>query len=180
MLELREVRFGSRLAPVSLRLDERELHARAFASSDAAALFALIAAGLLRPTAGDVFLAGYDPRIQPVQAKRIAGYVPHEAVPHAFRSFERYVEYRAALWGIPLAQASIRAATLLEQLDGVHEAFAYPLIGALLPSPKILVLDRPQAVYARRILEAAAGCAVLSTHLSERDAQAFAPQAVPV
>ena len=36
------------------------------------------------------------------------------------------------------------------RLAGVHEAFGYPLIGALIGEPKLLVLDRPQIVYARR------------------------------
>jgi ABC-type uncharacterized transport system ATPase subunit len=132
-----------------------------------------MAAGLVRPTRGSVFIGAFDPRIQPVQVKRIAGYVPHEAVPHEFSSFARYVEYRAALWGLPRAETIIRARLLLERLRGVHEAFAYPLVGALLAQPRLLVLDRPQTAYAAQIVAAAVGCALFSTHASQCDAQRF-------
>ncbi len=57
---------------------------------------------------------------------------------------------------------------------GVHEAFAYPLIGALIAAPKLVVLDRPQPVYAAQILAAAAGCALFSTHADAGSAAAFA------
>ena len=43
----------------------------------------------------------------------------------------------------------------------MHEAFAYPLVGALIAMPKLLVLDRPQPAYAEQILAAAGRRAVL-------------------
>jgi hypothetical protein len=60
----------------------------------------------------------------------------------------------------------------------MHEALAYPLIGALIGMPKLLVLDRPQPVYAQQILEVAGRCAVLSTHDDAAAARAFAPRAM--
>lgn len=165
--------------PITLTLGDAERLAHPCGSEESASTIALMAAGLAKPTSGRVFIAAFDPRIQPVQVKRIVGYVPHEALQHDFPSFNRYIEFRATLWGLPRAQSIVRARALLARLDGVHEAFAYPLVGALLTQPRLLVLDRPQAAYAQQILDLAQECAIFSTHVSERDADRFAAQAVP-
>ncbi|HZZ65336.1 MAG TPA: hypothetical protein VFE17_07555 [Candidatus Baltobacteraceae bacterium] len=162
------------VARTNIMLAEHTALAHACQDARAAATVGMMAAGIVRPTSGNVFVAAFDPRIQPVQVKRIVGYVPHEALAPDFDSFTRYVEYRAALWALPRAETVVRARALLDRLDGVHEAFAYPLVGALLSQPALLVLDRPGAVYAAQILSIAADCAVFSTHESERDAQRFA------
>lgn len=180
---MREAAFarGRRTAgPVTLTLDEKERLAYACGSDGAASIVALMGAGLVKPTTGRVFIAAFDPRIQPVQVKRIAGYVPHEALPYDFPSFISYIEFRATLWGLPRAQSTVRARALLSKLEGVHEAFAYPLVGALIAQPRLLVLDRPQAAYAQQIFETASGCAIFSTHASQRDAERFSRPPVPV
>jgi ABC-type multidrug transport system ATPase subunit len=180
LLEMQNAAFELRrteiVPPTTLALDEGERLAYACTTERSASLLAMIAGGIAHPTSGRVFIGAFDPRIQPVQVKRIAGYVPHEAVPHQFSSFTAYIEYRAALWGLPRAQTVIRARLLLERLEGVHEAFAYPLVGALLSEPRLLVLDRPQAAYASQIVTAARGCTIFSTHASQRDAQRFLEQ----
>lgn len=180
MREASFTRAGRTLvAPMTLALDEGGHLAHACTDETAASTIALMAAGLVKPSSGRVFIAAFDPRIQPVQVKRIVGYVPHEALPHDFPSFARYIDFRAALWGLPRAQCAVRARSLLARLHGVHEAFAYPLVGALLAQPRLLVLDRPQAAYAAQILEAAGDCAIFSTHTSPRDAERFNAIAVP-
>lgn len=169
------------VAPVTLAVAEGEHLAYACVTDRCASIVALMASGLVKPSSGSVFIGAFDPRIQPVQVKRMTGFVPHEAVPHAFATFTRYIEYRAALWGLPQAEAIVRARALLARLEGVHEAFAYPLVGALLAQPRLLVLDRPQSVYAPQILAAAGDCTIFSTHASARDAQRFGSVApVPV
>jgi ABC-2 type transport system ATP-binding protein len=177
LLELRDAAFEQRgivlAETATILLGEGERLAYACKTDREASIIAMMAAGLIRPTRGRVYVAAFDPRIQPVQVKRIVGYVPHEAVPHHFPSLTQYVEYRAALWGLPRAQSIVRARALLERLDGVHEAFAFPLIGALLAQPRLLVLDRPQAVYAAHIAAAAETCGIFSTHSSDRDAERF-------
>lgn len=167
-------RANSTLAgPLTLSLPQGAAYALSCASENGCAAAALMAAGILAPTSGTLFVGGFDPRIQPVQVKRIAGYVPHEPVPNLFPSFERYVQYRAALWGLEYARAIERARNLLDMLGDLHEAFAYPLVGALLPRPRLLVLDRPQAASAGAIARAAHGCAILSTHRSRQEARCF-------
>lgn len=177
LLEMREAAFESRGAmlvpPITIAVEEGERIAHACGTDRAAAILAMMAAGIVKPSSGRVFVAAFDPRIQPVQVKRITGYVPHEAVAHEFSSFGKYIEYRAALWGLPRARAIVQARALLEHLEGVHEAFAYPLVGALIAQPQLLVLDRPQAAYAAHIAAAAGASAIFSTHPSQREAQRF-------
>ena len=176
LLEMRAaayVRGGTSAPPVTLALNEGEKLALSCAGEDPARATAMMAAGLLAPTSGTVFVAAFDPRIQPVQVKRITGFVAHEAPPLDFSSFTRYAEYRAALWGLPRAQSVVRARALLAKLQGVHEQFAYPLAGALLSAPRLLVLDRPLAAYAPQILRAAGSCAIFSTHADPHEAERF-------
>lgn len=177
LLQMREAAFdarGERVGPFSVTLDAGQHHAATFSSPRAASIVALLAAGLIKTTSGRVFVNEFDPRVQPVHVKRIVGYVPHDAMHQEFPNFARYIDYRATLWGLPRDLAAVRAYALLERLEGVHEAFAHPLIGALLSSPKLLVLDRPQGAYAQQILDVAGPqTAIFSTHVSTREAQAF-------
>ena len=73
-------------------------------------------------------------------------------------------------------RAIAHAKLVLERLEGVHEAFAYPLAAALVGAPKLLVLDRPQAAYAPQIVAAAGLRAVFSTHVNDVSARAYSPE----
>jgi len=178
VLQMRDAAFaraGEFLANrLTLEVNDGERIARAFPTGREAGIVALMASGGVKATSGTVFIDGFDPKIQPTQCKRLAGYVPHELVPLEFASFERYIEYRAALWNLDSERALGHARHLLEHLDGVHESFAYPLVGALLADPMILVLDRPQAAYASRMLAVAGARAIFSTHATEAEAEAWA------
>ncbi len=177
LLEMRDATFrrgGEELLSVqNVQLEEGGRLAHACASNHAAAIVAMMAAGLVRASGGAVYVGAFDPRIQPVHVKRLAGYVPHDAIPNDFPSFEQYIEYRAALWQLPQAESVVRARHILSGLDGIHESFAYPLAGALIAQPRLLVLDRPQAVYGPQIVDVAKTCAIFSTHGSENDAVRF-------
>jgi ABC-type Na+ transport system ATPase subunit NatA len=177
LLEMRAASFrrrGEELASAqNIELEEGGRLAHPCDGNRAAAIVAMMGAGLARASSGSVFVGAFDPRIQPVHVKRIAGYVPHDALPYEFPSFEQYIEYRAALWRLPQAESVVRARHILSGLDGIHESFAYPLAGALIAQPRLLVLDRPQAVYARQIVGVAQTCAIFSTHGSESEAARF-------
>lgn len=180
LLEMRDAGFArgaSVVDPRTLIVGEGEWSAQACRDADEAAALAMMAAGLVKASTGRVFVGAFDPTIQPVQVKRIVGYVPHEAVPNEFDSPARYVEYRCALWGLDPARAAARARALWAQLEGVHEAFAFPLVGALLAEPRLLVLDRPQPAFAPQIAAAAGAAAVFSTHVSAERAAQFSHQA---
>lgn len=165
---------GAAVGPVTLDVDPGERAVLVCASGREANVVALLAAGIVKAGSGCVLLDQYDPRVQPAHCKRIAAFVPHDPLPLADLEFDRYVAYRAALWNLDPRRAVAHAKLLMERLDGVHEAFAIPLAGALVCNPKILVLDRPQPVHAGRIVAAAGPRAVFSTHLNAADAEAFA------
>lgn len=159
--------------PVTIDLEAGERAALHRPSERDAAIVALLAAGIVKASSGAVLIDDFDPRVQPAHCKRAAALVPHEPFALDDGEFARYVAYRAALWNVDLERALAHARELRERLAGVHEAFAYPLIGALIGDPKLIVLDRPQAAYAAQILASIGGSAVLSTHADERSARAF-------
>ncbi len=177
LLEMRDASFTrdatTIVHPLSLHLERGERLALPFSSTREAAAAALLASGIVKATHGRVFISEFDPRIQPVQAKRLVGYVPYDAVAHEFATFEDYITYRSALWAMDAGAAVGLARALLARLDGVHEAFARPLIGALVGHPALLVLDRPLALYAPQIARVTSGLAIFSTHESTVQARTF-------
>ena len=158
---------------MTLEVYPGELAARTFASAREAAVVALMAAGIAKASNGSVLIADYDPRVQSVHCKRIAGFVAHEPLALDERDFGAYVAYRAALWNVDAGHAFARAAELRAALGDMHEAFAVPLIGALIANPELVVLDRPVPAYAERILRVTEGCAVFSTHTNVAAARSF-------
>jgi ABC-type sulfate/molybdate transport systems ATPase subunit len=174
---MREAGFhgsGVCVGPITLDLRSGERMARVLESPRDAAALALMAAGIVKASSGQVLIDEYDPRVQPAHCKRITGFVPHDPLTIGELSLEQYVAYRAALWNVDRASALDRAKIALQRLEGVHEAFAYPLLGALIAEPQILVLDRPQPAYAAQILAACGARALFSTHVSPVAAAVFA------
>jgi hypothetical protein len=165
VLRLLEASYARRaetiVPPTTLRIGPAERAEHTCASASAAEALAMMAGALLRPTAGAVLIGEYDPRVQPVHCKRIAAFVPHDPLPLNQIDADRFIDYRAALWDIDREQAKMHARRLLERLDGLHEAFAYPVVAALLPSPQLLVLDRPQPQNLAAIAKAAESSALL-------------------
>ena len=176
VLRMREASFiasGSPIGPISVDVCAGALVARIAASAREASITALLAAGIVKAGSGIVLIEEYDPRVQPAHCKRAVGFVPHAPLSISEAEFEWYVKYRAALWNVDPVRALSHAKLTLERLEGVHEAFAYPIAAALISSPKLLVLDRPQAEYAERIVAAAGPRAIFSTHCGVAAANAF-------
>ncbi len=176
LLRLRDASFANataRAGPLTLDLEAGGRIALTFSTSQEATIVALMAAGIVKATTGSALIGDYDPRVQSVHCKRIAGFVPHEPLQLDEGDFPRYIAYRAALWNVDATAAQAEARLLREHLEGMHEAFSYPLIGALVASPQLIVLDRPQPAYAAQILRAVEGRALLSTHAQPSNAVAF-------
>jgi ABC-type taurine transport system ATPase subunit len=168
-LRMREALFfgedAEPVGPVSFALGIGERLDLSFATQREAAVVAMLASAIVKPAEGCVLVDGFDSRIQPAACKRAVGYVPHDPVPLSRPRFRDLIAYRALLWGVDPQLAQSRAAELLVRLEGVHEAFAYPLAAALVTEPQFLILDRPQPAYAQRIADAAGGRATLATHV---------------
>lgn len=177
LLRMRNASFeggGVSAGPLTLEVWPGERAALTFGSAREAGVAALLAAGIVKASGGCVLIGDYDPRVQSIHCKRIAGFVPHEPISLSERDFARYIAYRAALWNVDPQRATAHAAFLRERLGEMHEAFAYPLVGALIAMPELVVLDRPPLVYADQILGAIEASAVFSTHTNAAAARAFA------
>jgi ABC-2 type transport system ATP-binding protein len=146
-------------------------------------------AGLLQPDAGSVEIFGIDAIANPIEAKRITAWLPDEPMLYDKLDALEYLEFIAGLWGMRADEAEREAQSLLEILDlwqhrhercegfsrGMKQKLA--LAGALIHSPKLLMLDEPltglDAAIARQVKDllaerVKAGAAiVLTTHILE-------------
>ena len=146
-------------------------------------------AGLLRPDAGTISIAGIDALADPVAAKQITAWISDEPMIYDKLTPREYLEFVAGLWGIAPALAEERAQELLSWLDlaphahercegfskGMRQKVA--LAGALVHNPRLIILDEPltglDAVSARHVKgllgeRVRAGCTVImTTHILE-------------
>jgi ABC-2 type transport system ATP-binding protein len=112
-------------------------------------------AGLLKPDAGDVVIMGHSVLADPAQAKAHLAYLPDDPMLYGKLRPLEYLEFVAGLWSVPPEEAQARARELLEWLDlwqhrhdytesysrGMKQKLA--LAGALIHSPKVMILDEP-------------------------------------
>ena len=147
VLEMRDATFrrGGRtlLAPVSLSLGCGACAELVCESTIGAGIAARLAAGIMKCTDGKVFVGDFDPKIQPVQVKRLVGFLPSERPRNPFCAND-YFAYRAALWGLDKKSALRKGHSLLAMLDGIDPAEAALLAGIFLHDPPLLVLERPR------------------------------------
>jgi ABC-2 type transport system ATP-binding protein len=148
-----------------------------------------VCAGLLRPDAGEVFVAGASLAKEPLQARARMGFVPDHPFLYERLTAREFLDFVAALYDVPPDLATERAEAMLERLelrpvaDDFIESYSLgmrqkvSLAAALLHDPPLTMLDEPlQGLDPRGARElkdllrerAARGCGVLvSTHLLE-------------
>ena len=111
--------------------------------------------GILKPTAGQVFLGGYDVEREPEQAKAIAGFIPDRPFIYEKLSAREFLDFVGKLHRLPPERLEQRIAELLETFelsawqDELVEGFSHGmkqrlvLCAALIHEPRILIVDEP-------------------------------------
>src|SRR5580693_1593332 len=146
-------------------------------------------AGLLRPDAGTIKVAGIDALADPVAAKQIMAWISDEPMIYDKLTAREYLEFVAGLWGIAPALAEARAQDLLswlglkphahERCEGFSKGMRQKvaLAGALVHDPRVIILDEPltglDAGSARQVKSVlrervnAGGTIIMTTHILE-------------
>jgi len=146
-------------------------------------------AGLLRPDAGAIRIAGIDALADPVAAKRLTAWISDEPMTYDKLTPEEYLEFVAGLWGVEPKFAEARARELLDWLGlapharercetfskGMRQKVA--LAGALVHDPLLIILDEPltgldagSARQVKNVLRERArsgGTVLMTTHILE-------------
>jgi ABC-2 type transport system ATP-binding protein len=114
-----------------------------------------VCAGLLQPDAGEVAVAGHALARDPRRAKACIGFVPDRPFLYERLSAREFLDFVAALYDVPPAEARARAEALLERLDLAHAADDWleryslgmrqkvSVAAALLHDPPLVMLDEP-------------------------------------
>jgi ABC-2 type transport system ATP-binding protein len=145
--------------------------------------------GLLRPSAGQALIAGYDVQQQPLQAKSLVGLVPDTPFLYERLTGKEFLRFVARIYSLNPRQAGQRADELLQMFDladragdlvqgyshGMRQKLA--LAAALLHEPRVFFLDEPtvgldpksarQVKDLLRNLAAHGTCVFMSTHILE-------------
>ena len=111
--------------------------------------------GLVTPDVGSIDVLGLNVVKQPVEVKRLVGYVPESANIYEFLTGIEYLDFIADIYGVPAEEKKQRITEYLKAMqlegregdmingysDGMKKKIS--LISAFLHKPKLLLLDEP-------------------------------------
>jgi ABC-2 type transport system ATP-binding protein len=111
--------------------------------------------GLVKPDVGNINVLGLDVLKQPVEVKRLVGYVPESANIYEFLTGIEYLDFIADIYEVPPEEKKQRINEYLKALqlegregdminsysDGMKKKIS--LISAFVHKPKLLLLDEP-------------------------------------
>ena len=111
--------------------------------------------GLLRPNAGRAVLGGHDIQLEPVETKRLIGYVPDHPFLYDKLTGREFMRFVAGLYQLPEADFRARTDGLLELFeigavaDQLVEDYSHGMrqklsfASCFLHDPKIVIVDEP-------------------------------------
>ena len=181
-------RFGDRLAVEALTLEVApgEIYGLIGPNGSGKTTTVKMIAGLYRPTAGQVLIAGIDLRAEPERAKGLLGYIPDEPFVYEKMTGREFLGLVAALYRVAEPERTRRIEELLDlyalgaTADGYVEHYSrgnrqkLAILASLLHAPRLLVVDEPivgldpeSAIKTRDLVRRFAemgGSALLCTH----------------
>jgi len=114
-----------------------------------------LAAGLIRPTVGNVVVAGYDIQREPLAAKRLTGYIPDNPFIYESLTGREFLHFCSGLYGLNGSGAERVIAELCQKLaigDWIDQLVAQyshgmkqrvVMASAFLHQPRVLLVDEP-------------------------------------
>jgi ABC-2 type transport system ATP-binding protein len=150
-------RYGTQIAVNALTLDVKQGEIFGFLGPNGAGKTTtlLMLLGLSEPTSGTARVCGHDPAREPLQVKRLVGYLPESVGFYEDMTAEQNLAYVARLNGIEKSSLPRKIEGLLEQVGLVAEARkrvgAYSrgmrqrlgIAEVLLKDPRVVFLDEP-------------------------------------
>ena len=150
-------RYGTQIAVNALTLDVKQGEIFGFLGPNGAGKTTtlLMLLGLSEPTSGTARVCGHDPTREPLQVKRLVGYLPESVGFYEDMTAEQNLAYVARLNGIEKSSLHRKIEGLLDQVGLVAEARkrvgAYSrgmrqrlgIAEVLLKDPKVVFLDEP-------------------------------------
>lgn len=112
-------------------------------------------AGFLAPTTGSAKVCGFDVEAQPIEAKRVVGYLPEGAPSYGEMSVRQFLDFVADMRGVPAATRDRRLddaigrlhldGVLEQPIDTLSKGFRrrVGLAQAIVHDPRVLILDEP-------------------------------------
>jgi ABC-2 type transport system ATP-binding protein len=161
MLEIRQLskRFGTTAAldNVSLQVKPGGIGAVVGPNGAGKSTLLRIVAGVLAPSAGQVFVGGMDTRTQGNQVRRLIGFLPEQCPLYRDLRVEEHLIYRGRLKGLAGKRLRARLRSVIEGcgLDDIRRRLTgrlslgqrqrVGLADVMLTEPRLMVLDEPFA-----------------------------------
>lgn len=111
--------------------------------------------GFLAPTSGTAYIGGYDILEQPLEAKRMFGYLPEGAPSYPDMTVKQFISFIAAIRGIDQKDRELKVTDVINKVNlqsVVHQRIEtlskgfkrrVGLAQALIHNPSVLILDEP-------------------------------------
>jgi ABC-2 type transport system ATP-binding protein len=112
-------------------------------------------AGILQPTAGSIRIAGHDPSVDPIRAKRALGFIPDRPFIYEKLTGIEFLRFSAGLYGEAGPEVDKRGQELLALFDlepwrdELVESYSHGMrqkliiASAFVHRPKVIVVDEP-------------------------------------
>jgi ABC-2 type transport system ATP-binding protein len=149
--------FGSKMAVNTLNLDIREGEFFCFLGPNGAGKTTTIKmlTGLLHPSEGEAILGGINIQKNPVEAKRLIGYIPDHPFLYDKLTGREFMHFVAGLYQMPQEHVATRGEELLEMFEIRHvadqliEDYSHGMrqklsfASCFLHNPRIVIVDEP-------------------------------------